>query len=57
MTRERAEAIVRWIEWAVTEGQRFNNDVQNAATPEPVRRLNLATLDRVTFQGERVRTW
>jgi phosphate transport system substrate-binding protein len=57
MTAERAEAIVRWIEWAVTDGQQFNNDVQNAAIPEPVRRLNLATLDRVTFQGERVRTW
>jgi phosphate transport system substrate-binding protein len=57
MTRDRAEAVVRWIEWAVTDGQRYNNDVQNAAVPESVRRLNVATLDRVTFQGERVRTW
>ncbi len=57
MTAERAEAIVRWIEWTVTEGQRYNNDVQNAAVPESVRELNLATLDRVTFQGERIRTW
>jgi phosphate transport system substrate-binding protein len=57
MTPERAEAIVRWVEWAVTEGQQYNNDVQNAAIPESVRTLNLATLDRVTFRGERVRTW
>jgi phosphate transport system substrate-binding protein len=57
MSRGRAEGIVRWLEWAVTEGQRYNHDVQNAAVPDAVRRLNLATLDRVTFQGERVRTW
>jgi phosphate transport system substrate-binding protein len=57
MTRDRAEAIVRWIEWTVTEGQRYNNDVHNAAIPESVRERNLATLDRVTFQGEPVRTW
>jgi phosphate transport system substrate-binding protein len=57
VTAERAEAIVRWIEWAVTDGQRYNNNVQNAAIPESVRELNLATLDRVTFQGGQVRTW
>jgi phosphate transport system substrate-binding protein len=57
MTRERAEAVVRWIEWAITGGQRYNNDVQNASIPESVRELNLRTLDRVTFQGEPVRTW
>jgi phosphate transport system substrate-binding protein len=57
MTRTRAEAVVRWLEWAITDGQRFNNDVQNAAIPEPVRRLNLETLGRITFQGEPVRTW
>jgi ABC-type phosphate transport system substrate-binding protein len=57
MSRERAEAVVRWLEWAVTEGQRYNNEVSNAAVPESVRRLNLATLDRIRFDGERVRTW
>lgn len=57
MTRERAGSIVRWIEWAVTEGQQYNNDVQNAAIPDPVRALNRMTLGRVTFEGEPVRTW
>jgi phosphate transport system substrate-binding protein len=57
MTRERAEAIVRWLEWAVTEGQRHNGDVSNAAIPEAVRELNLRTLEKVTFDGERVKTW
>jgi phosphate transport system substrate-binding protein len=57
MTRERAEGIVRWLEWAVTTGQAHNGRVQNASVPEAVRRLNLETLDRITFQGERVRTW
>lgn len=57
MTPERAAAIVRWLEWAVTDGQRLNGDVHNASIPEPVRELNLATLDRVTLRGEPVRTW
>lgn len=55
MTQERAEAILQWLEWAVTEGQAYNNDVSNAALPEAVRARNLETLDRVTFNGERVR--
>jgi hypothetical protein len=57
MTPARAEAVVRWLEWAVTEGQAYNNDVNNAAIPENVRTLNLDTLDRVTLHGERVRSW
>jgi phosphate transport system substrate-binding protein len=57
MNRSRAEAIVRWLEWAVTDGQAHNTRVQNAALPEAVRDLNRATLDRITFDGERVRTW
>jgi phosphate transport system substrate-binding protein len=57
MTRERAERVVRWLEWAVTEGQAHNGRVQNASIPPAVQRLNLATLDRVTFRGERVRAW
>jgi phosphate transport system substrate-binding protein len=57
MTRERAEAIVRWLEWAVTDGQRYNNQVNNAAIPEGVRRQNLGTLERIRFDGERVKTW
>jgi phosphate transport system substrate-binding protein len=57
MTMERAQDIVRWIEWTVTAGQAFNPDVNNAAIPEGVQRLNLETLDRVRFNGEPVRTW
>lgn len=57
MTQARAIELVRWLEWAVTEGQAFNTQVQNAPIPEGVQRLNLETLDRITFQGERLRTW
>jgi phosphate transport system substrate-binding protein len=57
MSRPRAEAIVRWLEWAVTDGQAHNTRVQNAALPDAVRALNRTTLDRMTFNGERVRTW
>jgi phosphate transport system substrate-binding protein len=56
VTRERAEAIVRWLEWAVTDGQAFNNDVNNASVPASVRQLNLETLARVRFNGEPVLT-
>lgn len=57
MTRDRAEQIVRWLEWAVTDGQAFNNQVQNASIPGEVQRLNIETLNRITFEGEQVRTW
>jgi phosphate transport system substrate-binding protein len=57
ISRERAEQIVRWIEWAVTDGQRHNGDVNNAAVPEAVQLINLASLNRITFNGERIRTW
>jgi phosphate transport system substrate-binding protein len=57
MTPERAEAIVRWLEWTVTEGQRHNVDVSNASIPESVRALNLRTLERVRFEGRQVKTW
>jgi phosphate transport system substrate-binding protein len=57
ISRDRAEEIVRWLEWAVTDGQAFNNEVSNAAIPNPVRELNLQTLDRIHLRGERIRTW
>jgi phosphate transport system substrate-binding protein len=57
MTAGRAGQIVRWLEWAVTEGQAYNAQVSNAAIPESVRDRNLRTLSRVRFEGEPVRTW
>ncbi len=56
MTRRRAVDMVEWLEWTVTEGQRYNNDVGNAAIPDRVRELNLESLDRVHFEGEPVRS-
>lgn len=55
MSRERAEAIVEWLEWAMTEGQRYNEEVSQAPIPEPVRELNLETLEGVLYQGEPLR--
>lgn len=57
MTAARAERIVRWIEWAVTEGQRYNTQVQQSPIPEALRQRNLSALDRIRFRGEKVRTW
>ncbi len=55
ISRERAEDIVEWLEWAITDGQQFNSDVHNAPIPESVQQLNLETLDRIVFDGEPIR--
>lgn len=50
--KEFAQRIVDWLAWTITEGQQYNNDVNNAQMPENVQRLNLEGLDRVHFDGE-----
>lgn len=57
ISRDRAEDIVEWLEWAVTDGQQYNRDVHNASIPESVQQLNIETLDRIVFEGERLRPW
>ncbi|MFW5904638.1 MAG: phosphate ABC transporter substrate-binding protein PstS, partial [bacterium] len=57
MTAERAEALVRWLEWTITEGQQYNAEVSNASIPETVQQLNLETLNRIQFEGEQLRSW
>jgi phosphate transport system substrate-binding protein len=47
-----AQRIVDFLAWSITEGQAYNNDVQNARIPESVQRLNLEGLDRVHFGSE-----
>ncbi len=55
-SRGRAEALVNWLAWTLGEGQVFNNTVSNAAIPESVQALNFRTLDRITFDGEPLRS-
>ncbi len=50
--KEFAQRIVDWLAWTITEGQQYNNDVENARIPESVQRLNLEGLDRVHFDEE-----
>ncbi len=55
-SRERAEAVVDWLAWTLEDGQAFNSAVSNAAIPESVQALNVRTLDRITFDGEPLRS-
>jgi phosphate transport system substrate-binding protein len=56
VTLEVARQIVEWIEWAVTEGQELNAQVNNARIPAGVRERNLEALRRMNFGGEPLRT-
>lgn len=47
-----AQRIVDFLAWSITEGQQYNNDVDNARIPENVQRLNLEGLERVHYNGE-----
>jgi phosphate transport system substrate-binding protein len=56
VTPDAARRIVEWIEWAVTEGQELNAQVNNARIPAGVRERNLEALRRMNFGGEPLRT-
>lgn len=55
MSRGRAEDVLEWMEWVMSEGQGYNEEVSQAPIPESVRELNLETLDGVLYQGEPLR--
>lgn len=50
--KERAETIRDWLHWATTEGQAYNTIVDNAPLPDPVREINLESLQSMTCNGE-----
>lgn len=47
-----AQRIVDFIAWTITEGQQYNEQVQNAPIPEAVQKRNLEGLARVHYGGE-----
>jgi phosphate ABC transporter phosphate-binding protein/phosphate ABC transporter permease protein PstC/phosphate ABC transporter permease subunit PstA len=52
ITKEKAQAMFEFISWAITDGQRFSDELGFVPLPEDVVKLNQQTLDTLTFQGQ-----
>jgi phosphate transport system substrate-binding protein len=51
---ERAKALVDFIQWAITDGQQFADDLSYVPLPDSVVQHNMQTLESLTFQGQPV---
>jgi phosphate ABC transporter phosphate-binding protein/phosphate ABC transporter permease protein PstC len=54
MTKEKAREITEFVQWAVTDGQRFAPGLGYIPLPDAVVQLNEETLGSLTYQGEPV---
>lgn len=50
--RERGKAMVDFIHWVVTEGQKYSADLNYAPLPKQIRQMNLEKLRMVTYNGK-----
>ena len=53
---EKAKALVKFVEWAITDGQEFADDLDYVPLPDPVVQLDMETLKALTFNGDPVLT-
>jgi phosphate transport system substrate-binding protein len=53
---EKAKALVEFVEWAITDGQEFADDLDYVPLPDSVVELDMETLKTLTFNGEAVLT-
>jgi phosphate transport system permease protein/phosphate transport system substrate-binding protein len=53
---EKATALVEFVEWAITDGQEFADDLHYVPLPDPVVQLDMETLGTLTFNGDVVLT-
>jgi phosphate transport system substrate-binding protein len=51
MTEAKAQALIDFINWAITDGQQFSPQLQYVPLPEQVVQLNQDTLSQITFNG------
>jgi phosphate transport system substrate-binding protein len=51
-SRDQADALVRFIVWAITEGQALSEPLSFSPIPDAVVGLNLDMVKRLTWQGE-----
>jgi phosphate transport system substrate-binding protein len=49
---ERASALVDFVEWAITDGQQFADELSYVPLPDSVVQHNMQTLESLTFQGQ-----
>src|ERR671919_1114364 len=54
ITDQKAEALIDFIDWGVTDGQQFAPELAYVPLPENVQQLNEATLSGMTFNGNTV---
>lgn len=53
-TIEKARALVEFIDWAITDGQDFADDLHYVPLPDAIVQLNMETLASLTFNGQPV---
>lgn len=51
MTQEKGQALVDFLYWAVTDGQRFAPELQYVPLPDEVVRMNIEVLKQLHFKG------
>jgi phosphate transport system substrate-binding protein len=51
---EKASALVGFIQWAITDGQQFADELSYVPLPDSVVQHNMQTLESMTFQGQPV---
>jgi phosphate transport system substrate-binding protein len=51
---EKARALVDFIQWAITDGQQFADELSYVPLPDSVVQHNMQTLESLTFQGQPV---
>lgn len=51
---EKARALVDFIQWAITDGQQFADELSYVPLPDSVAQHNMQTLESLTFQGQPV---
>ena len=53
---DKARALLEFVNWAITDGQQFADDLDYVPLPEQVVALNQETLASITFDGQQVLT-
>jgi phosphate transport system substrate-binding protein len=52
ITDSKAQALIDFVRWAITDGQQFAPELEYVPLPEPVVQLNQDTLSQITFNGQ-----
>ena len=51
---DKAIALVDFVEWAITDGQQFADDLHYVPLPEEAAQINQETLESITYKGQSV---